>query len=317
MLITRLRTADLPIADRFAAWSDFTSYAHRGVVLDSSHRQNFVATVDAHDFGTLQVSRMTNPSTRVRRSAAMVRSNGCDIVLVSLLHTGRLIVDRDGTQTVAEAGSLVVFDWARPMSVGNRDDCTSTILQLPISALGPSRAWLESIMGRPIASTGGIGGLLAYAMTDLLRHGDSYAPGVLTHLTSAVLDLLGTATRLANGGRETTSRIAPRRDQVYAYIEQALAEPTLTPAAIAAAQGLSLRQLNRILHEDGTSVASYVRQRRLDRCRQDLIDPAHAQLSVAIIGGRWGFPDPASFGRAFRHAFGMPPGEYRRRFSRP
>ena len=317
MLITRLHTADLPVEHRFAAWSDFTSFAHRGVVLDSSHRQNFVATVDAHDFGTMQVSRMANPSTRVRRSAAMVRSVGSDMVLVSLVHTGSLIVERHGTEVTAGPGTVIVFDWARPMSVGNLADCTSTILQLPISVLGPSRAQLESIMARPMTSTSGVGGLLAYAMGDLVRHGDTYQPAILHHLTSAVVDLLGTATRLAHGGRETPSRNTPRRARVYSYIEQALAEPGLTPAAIAAAQGLSLRQLNRILNEDGTSVASYVRQRRLDRCRQDLIDPARLHLSVAVIGGLWGFPDPATFGRAFRHAYGMPPGEYRRRFGRP
>ena len=58
-------------------------------------------------------------------------------------------------------------------------------------------------------------------------------------------------------------------------------------------------------------MAGWTRQRRLERCRRDLADPALAARPVAAIAARWGFPSAAEFSRAFRAAHGMPPGEYR------
>jgi AraC-like DNA-binding protein len=81
---------------------------------------------------------------------------------------------------------------------------------------------------------------------------------------------------------------------------------------VAQAFGISVRHLNRVLREDGSATAERIRRQRMERCRRDLADPAHAADPVAAIGARWGFADPATFNRAFRNTFGVPPGEYRR-----
>ena len=312
-----LHTTGLPVEHRFDAWSEFNEYAFPGVMLDSPHQDDFGATVDVHDFGMLAISAMSNPPVRARSSAVRARANDSELLLITHVHSGGLVVDRAGTEVAVEANSLVAFDWARPMTVTNLAGFSSAILTIPVSMLGLRRSDIEAVMARPMGSGAGIGGLLAHIMTDLTQHGHTYAPALVTHLTSAVIDLLCTATKLSHGGRETSSRRSLRREQVYSYIEQALAEPTLTPAAIALAQGISLRQLDRLLRDDGNSPATYIRRRRLERCRRDLVDPANAHCPISMIGAAWGFPDPAGFGRVFRREYGMSPGEYRRRFGPP
>jgi AraC-like DNA-binding protein len=310
-----LHTSALPVEHRFEAWSDFNAHAFPGVILESPHADDFVARVDVHDFGPMAISAMSNPPVRARRSAAMTRADGSEYVLITHVHSGGLVLDRAGTEVAVEANSLVAFDWARPLTVTNLAGFSSAVLQVPLAMVGLQRSEIEAIMARPMSSDNGVGGLLAYVMTDLTRHGHTYGPALVTHLTSTVIDLLGTATRLAHGGRETASRgRGLRREQVYAYIEQSLAEPTLSPAAIALAQGISIRQLDRLLRDDGTSPASYIRRRRLDHCRRDLVDPEMADCPISLVGAAWGFPDPAGFGRAFRREYGMSPGEYRRRY---
>ncbi|MEV6993119.1 helix-turn-helix domain-containing protein [Streptomyces sp. NPDC093228] len=80
----------------------------------------------------------------------------------------------------------------------------------------------------------------------------------------------------------------------------------MSPGAIAAAHNISLRSLHRLFQEQNLTVAGWIRARRLERCRRD-DRPARA------IAARWGFADPAHFNRAFRAAYGMPPGDYRHR----
>jgi AraC-like DNA-binding protein len=81
---------------------------------------------------------------------------------------------------------------------------------------------------------------------------------------------------------------------------------------IAAAHYISLRALYTLFETQQTSVAGWIRERRLERCRRDLADPALRERSVSAIAARRGLTDPAHFSRAFRAAYGLPPTEYRR-----
>jgi AraC-like DNA-binding protein len=99
---------------------------------------------------------------------------------------------------------------------------------------------------------------------------------------------------------------------VQAFIERRLADPRLAAGDIAAAHHISPRLLYRLFEEQGTSVGRWIRARRLERCRRDLLNPALSELPASAIAFGWGFADAAHFSRAFRKAYGHPPGEYRR-----
>jgi AraC-like DNA-binding protein len=75
---------------------------------------------------------------------------------------------------------------------------------------------------------------------------------------------------------------------------------------------VSLRSLYKLFEGERTSVAGLIRERRLERCRRDLLDPWLAARPVSAIAARWGLPNAAHFSRAFRAAYGVPPVEYRR-----
>jgi AraC-like DNA-binding protein len=99
--------------------------------------------------------------------------------------------------------------------------------------------------------------------------------------------------------------------RIRSYIEQRLSDPDLSPATIAAAHHISLRYLYKLFEQEQTTVARLVLQRRLARCRRDLLDPTRTDATVSAIAGRWGLTNAAHFSRAFRAAYGVPPGEFR------
>jgi AraC-like DNA-binding protein len=59
-------------------------------------------------------------------------------------------------------------------------------------------------------------------------------------------------------------------------------------------------------------VGRWLRDRRLERCRRDLADPALGHLGAAEIAAAWGLRSPSHFSRLFRAAYGRPPSEARR-----
>ena len=120
------------------------------------------------------------------------------------------------------------------------------------------------------------------------------------------------AARLDRDGELPPETVAQARlRRVHEFIEQRLADPALSPRMIADAHHVSLRYLYKLFEAEQRGVAGWIRQRRLERCRRDLLDPALATLPVRAIAARWGLPEPAHFSRLFRAAYGVAPREYR------
>jgi AraC-like DNA-binding protein len=106
------------------------------------------------------------------------------------------------------------------------------------------------------------------------------------------------------------------RRRIDAFIDQNLADPGLTPRAVAEHHHISLRHLYTLFQEpapgfDGEGVAASIRRRRLERCRADLARPQLRRHPVHVIAARWGFPNAPAFSRAFRAAYGTTPQAYR------
>jgi len=132
---------------------------------------------------------------------------------------------------------------------------------------------------------------------------------------TAALDLLAVALagrldRLGEVPPDTSQRALVLR--VHAFIEVQLGDPGLSPATIAAAHHISVRYLYKLFEGEPTSVAGLIRERRLERCRRDLLDPSLRGVPVSTIAARWGLTNAAHFSRAFRAAYGASPVEYRR-----
>lgn len=101
-------------------------------------------------------------------------------------------------------------------------------------------------------------------------------------------------------------------ERVSQSIEMHLSDPHLNLEQVAARHGISMRYLQKLFETVGDSFGHYVKLRRLERCRMDLLSPLHAQKSISDILFQWGFNDSASFSRAFREQYGMSPRDYRK-----
>ncbi|MQA86595.1 MAG: helix-turn-helix domain-containing protein [Streptosporangiales bacterium] len=157
--------------------------------------------------------------------------------------------------------------------------------------------------------------LVSSLVRQVTRHLEAYDGASGARVGGAVFDLI--TTTLAD--RLDRAHVVPpemsRRTllvRIYAFIEKRLGDPQLSPTVIAAAHHISTRYLHKLFESEGQTVSAWVRSRRLERCRRDLLDPALAARPVSAVARRWGLYDPGYFSRAFREAYGVPPAEYRR-----
>jgi AraC-like DNA-binding protein len=114
----------------------------------------------------------------------------------------------------------------------------------------------------------------------------------------------------ARGGAEAAR--AAHLHRLCQIIETRLADFSLSLEQIALEDRISTRAVQKLFASVGESFSSYVRDRRLERCRLDLCSPMCASLSISEICFRWGFNGSAHFSRAFKERYGVSPRDYRR-----
>lgn len=183
------------------------------------------------------------------------------------------------------------------------------IYQVPRASLDArGRAGRVTAFGVPAAS--GAGRLVSPYLQALAGYPDDPPAQAFT---DAALDLAVSALRAAAG---TGSHPDPRRRSLTAelkrYALERLGDPALSPVTAAQASYISVRQLHRLFAQEGVSFGAWLREQRLRRCRDDLLDQHLTRRSVSEIAARWGFRSAAHFSRAFRARYGFTPAELRR-----
>lgn len=99
--------------------------------------------------------------------------------------------------------------------------------------------------------------------------------------------------------------------EICAHIAANLWDPELDPRQIAQAYYISVRHLHSLFSQQETTVSEWIRQRRLEECRNDLSSPAFAAELVATIAVGHGFLDAAHFSRLLRATFKETPSGFR------
>jgi transcriptional regulator GlxA family with amidase domain len=132
-------------------------------------------------------------------------------------------------------------------------------------------------------------------------------------LANIAFDLFGLALAdVAQRAPGADAMAVMRVQWAKAQISACLRDPELSPAAVAAHQGVSLRLLQRLFAAEGSSVAAHIVEQRLLRCRDALRDPGQSNRSITDIAMSWGFCDASHFSASFRRRFGEAPRDLRR-----
>ena len=139
---------------------------------------------------------------------------------------------------------------------------------------------------------------------------DELRPLELT-LTELLISCLG-GEKAAFGIAGAAGAKASRINSIYQTIEILLSDPDLNIKVIAAEHGISIRYLQKLFKETGVSFSNYVRNRRLERSKNDLVNPIYRSLSISEICFRWGFNGEAHFSRVFRKKYDSSPRDFRR-----
>jgi len=228
---------------------------------------------------------------------------------MTLLCTGAQIrLRRPGAELVLEPEQFAIVAEEEGVEIeypGGADLC---LVRVPLSAIrargGKGRVRLVG----PMPGDSGLGALVRHLLLELCAKqiNDEDALMMLDTLTTLIAHLVSRHVVAAPSPRAVPSRIR-------SLIETRLSDPDVSAKTIADALGVSVRSLQRRFDGTGASFSQWLRQRRLQRCHDDLCNPRWQDVSISGIARRWGFVDPAHFSRCFRARYGCSPRALRKK----
>jgi AraC-like DNA-binding protein len=317
-MTTLIRTDHVPAADLVDFLRGVMARAWLPMECRPEQRVNYHAEFRASGLGPLQVVVIDVPPATVSRTPALIAEADPDLLKMALVRGGCCVVSQDGRQARLTPGGFAIYDTRRPYQVvcgpGQDRPTQLATFMFPPTLLPLSRNRIRQLAAVPFPAGAGLGDVTAQFLLQLARNIDHYSPAEAARLSTAAVEVLGTRLAHELDARDWDTPEARRHallTTVQAFIQNNLGDPGLSPAMIASAHHMSLRSLHQLFHDEGLTVAGWVRKRRLECCRHDLSDPALAARPVAAIAARWGFPSPGDFSRAFRTVHGLPPAQYR------
>jgi AraC-like DNA-binding protein len=328
------QTLDLPPAERFEYWKHVLSDAFVPLeVCCPAGEADFHGWLHGCELGALRFVEVVAEPHIARRTPRLIRSAPAGCYKVGLQLRGTSVLIQDGREATLCPGDFSLYDTDRPYTLAFSDSHRMLVLVFPrdvidlppgklagltatrirggtATLIGPFLSQLADLLaeeraGQPSAGLPSAG---LHGVDSAGLHGVGTPAGV--RLAGNVLDLFGTvlADRLDCAPPDPDAAHRAQMLRITSFIEEHLAEADLSPAQIAAAHHVSLRQLHKLFHASGTTVASWIRQRRLEHCAHDLRTAARP---VSAVGARWGYPDPAHFSRLFKVAYGVSPRDFR------
>ena len=296
---------------RFEAWKDqIRKMGGRfdPQVIDPKAFAGWVRPISAYGLIAAEVGSNAHVVERTHRH---VRVDGADHYVVLFQLAGRSAMTYNEEAVRVGVGDVAFVDMGRPATffAGNAGESWNTMaLLLPRQAL-VSHLGFEPRGGLYRRRGTAVGRLLL----DLIRNaGEEGLPPSRTdcYVRLAVYDLVGALF--------ARSDPAPARHsdklfmRVRGIIKDGFADPDLDPCEVAARAGISLRYLQKLFTQRGSTCSEFIYSFRLDYAahllqRQSALGASRAFREIAYASG---FRDYSHFARKFRQRFGHAPGAH-------
>jgi acetamidase/formamidase/AraC-like DNA-binding protein len=307
--LLRFTTESYPEVERLRAWREaLNRMGWRSGAIPPARALH--GTIQAQrSVGGFDLSLLASVAQTLEPNAA-----GGDSVLIMLHLDGVATLLADGRRQPLTLNDLVYLPSREGCSLVFATDFRAFVVRIPRASIRGRLLAPSSMCAGRIAGDAGVGHVLSGFLVSLAESVETLSANELRPLELALIEFL--VAILAVHQRETpisglTSSQAAIFSRVCRSIDERLSDPKISLALLATEERVSQRYLQKLFETAGQSFSTYLRLRRLERCRAELVDPLHEKMSISDICFRWGFNDPAHFSRAFRDQYHTSPRAFR------
>jgi len=304
--VREVRTASVP------EWSTAVSHSFVPLqVLDAV--EDFRGRMRGRRVDDIFLSTVNASAHTVERTPRLIGDSDRLYYKLTLQIGGTAILVQDGREAVLQPGDVAIYDTGRPYTLSVDEGTDAVVIMFPQDKLELSHQQVSTLTAVPLSLGTGLGQMVSPFLHQVGRNLDLLHGSAGMRIVRTTVDLVGTMLthELTSRGTSADDRRSVLMFGVYDFINRNLASHELGPEMIARASYISVGYLHSLFRARGTTVNAWIRERRLENARRDLLDPLLAGRSIAAIAASWGFPDAAHFSKVFRAVVGVSASEYR------
>ena len=305
------RPARFPVYD-FSGFEAAVSSSFVPLRVSAERRESFHGMLRTTEVERLAFAEIGANAHEVHRSPELISKGGNDYFKLSIMLGGTSLLVQDGREVALRAGDIAIYDTGRPYSLIFDDDFRNLVVLIPKDVLDLPQELVAEITASRLPRDTPMGTIVAQTLPHV-PGAIAGSPAILQHqlarTTVELISALLTSTLGADRIEQSPRHVMVRR--IRDYIVDHLQDPELGPTSIAAAHFISTRRMHGMFQGEDTTIAAFIREQRLEKCRVDLLNPAFADRPVSAIAARWGFTDAAHFSRTFKAQYGVSPREVR------
>lgn len=314
MATVSFRTTDVRPDQCFEVWRATFTSVFGAVDIERTDQAGFYGALTSRRRAGLAFNEISYRGQNLRRTRSCVASLREDYFTLTRPSHGPWPIDHNGRAITLQPGRLYLFNQSTPYRSFDINGYDTLNVVIPTARLRERVPHLPQVFESDLSSIASRARVVSAYLDTLLAAIDEWDDEEAGFLVERLLDLVGFLVTDQGRGLESgdsSVRLA-HRQRIVRYIEDHLRHDDLGPESIAAANGISLSYLYRLIRPTGRTLGELVRDARLQRCHDTLADPRHAGRTVAEIAYYWGFNHPAHFSRVFRACYGFTPSEARR-----
>jgi AraC family transcriptional activator of tynA and feaB len=252
-----------------------------------------------------------NNAHRFERTQRDIRLDDLDHYKAVFQVAGQSTIYQNDQCVQLAVGDVALIDVARPITwVSESGSVRHLSLHLPRRSL-VSHLGFEPHGGTYRRSGTPAGRLLYEVVLDALKEAGSESPPVDSYMQLAVYDLLGAL--FAPSDPSPSSRHAHKLFmRIRGLIKDRFTDPDFGPPEAASEAGISLRYLQKLFTQRGSTCSEFIYSLRLNHAarlldRRKLLNTREPMSAIAYSSG---FHDYTHFARKFRRRFGYSPGAH-------
>jgi AraC-like DNA-binding protein len=292
------------------AWNAVVGSTFDNLVVDAD-REGFEGSIDVHDLGGMDLSRVASSAAVVRRGRSALAQR--PYFKLHVQDIGRSLNLQDGREAVLGEGDLMLCDPARPYTIRFDDPNRMLVLRIPSERLADRMTDPEALCGRRLAGDGLAGALLTSFIRTLWINAGRGAAPVGEAVQEAALCLLTAVAQESDGRAGTRPALDVGQGaaaRIKRFIDENLCDPDLSVGRVAGALGFSPRYVQMVFAAMATTPLAYIRRKRLERAARALREDG-AACNITELSFGLGFNDLSHFSRAFKALYGVGPREFR------
>lgn len=304
------------VAEDFQAWRKIISESFVPLVVQAYDQNEFKARIRSKAVGGISISLIEAKSHTVERTPSLISNADRHYFKLSLQLSGTGIFVQDNREATLLPGDMAIYGTDRPYTLAFSGDFKCLVFMLPQSYLDLPKDVIGRLTATKISGESGLAKIIGPFLTQLAVKMDEITGHSGVRVMNNAVDIVTTLlhSELDHAHIDVTQgRRATMLQEIRAYIDDHLGDCTLDPNGIAAANYISTRHLHGIFKEEGVTVSAWIRSRRLEHCRRDILDPLFISKPISWIAYRWGFVDASHFSRLFRATYGEAPTDLRNR----